>query len=63
MAIHIIRNPVPTPEEMAKFLGVSPERLAAVRRIMDEDDSPPVKGRSAKTAPRKAAAKKQTTRR
>lgn len=28
-------RPVPTPEEMAEILGVSAERLAAVRRIMN----------------------------
>lgn len=28
-------RPVPTPEEMAEILGVSAERLEAVRRIMD----------------------------
>lgn len=36
MRAHIIGNPVPTPEEMGKILGVSPERVAAVRQIMDE---------------------------
>ncbi len=29
-----ITNPVPTPEEMADFLGVSRERLIAIRSIM-----------------------------
>ncbi len=34
MLTYIIRNPVPTPEEMGKFLGLSPDHVAAVRRIM-----------------------------
>ena len=36
MSLHVIQNPVPTPEQMADILGVSRERLAAVRRIMSE---------------------------
>jgi len=28
-------RPVPTPEEMAEILGMSAERLAAIRRIMN----------------------------
>jgi hypothetical protein len=32
---HIIANPVPTPEELGKILRASPERVAAVRQIMD----------------------------
>ena len=34
VSAHVIGNPVPTPEEMAEILGLSPERVAAVRRIM-----------------------------
>jgi hypothetical protein len=34
MSPHIIRNPVPTPEQMAKILGISSERVTAVREIM-----------------------------
>jgi hypothetical protein len=34
MSAHIIGNPVPTPEEMGKILGLSSDRVAAVRRIM-----------------------------
>jgi hypothetical protein len=34
MSAHVIRNPVPTPEEMGEILGLSSERVAAVRRIM-----------------------------
>ena len=34
MSAHVIGNPVPTPEEMGEILGLSSERVAAVRRIM-----------------------------
>ena len=35
MAMHVIANPVPTPEEMARMLGLSSERVVAVRKIMN----------------------------
>jgi hypothetical protein len=31
----IIKNPIRSPEEMAEILGMSPERVEAIRRIMD----------------------------
>jgi hypothetical protein len=31
----VISNPVPTPEEMAEIIGMSPERVVEIRRIMD----------------------------
>ena len=34
MSAHKIGNPVPTPEQMGQILGLSSERVAAVRRIM-----------------------------
>jgi hypothetical protein len=34
MSAHVIGNPVPTPEEMGEILGLSSDRVAAVRRIM-----------------------------
>ena len=34
VSAHVIGNPVPTPEEMGEILGLSSERVAAVRRIM-----------------------------
>jgi len=34
MSAYVIGNPVPTPEEMGRILGLSPEHVAAVRRIM-----------------------------
>ena len=46
MSAHVIGNPVPTPEEMAQILGLSSERVAAVRRIM----SAPTKRKSSKGA-------------
>ncbi len=51
MSVYVIGNPVPTPEEMAEFLGVSPERVAAIRKIM----STPVRR---KTSSRSSAAVK-----
>jgi hypothetical protein len=45
----VISNPVPTPEEMAEILGMSPERVVELRRIMD---APPR---------RKTAQRKRTT--
>src|ERR1039457_3714404 len=34
MSAHVIANPVPSPEEMGQILGLSPERVAALRSIM-----------------------------
>lgn len=34
MIEHVIQNPVPTPEQMAELLGVSPARVEALRGIM-----------------------------
>jgi len=39
MNVHVIGNPVPTPEEMGRILGLSPERVEAVRRIMNTPSS------------------------
>jgi hypothetical protein len=39
MSAHVIGNPVPTPEEMGKILGLTPEHVAAVRRIMSTPSS------------------------
>jgi len=60
MAVHVIGNPVPTPEEMGEILGLSPDRVKAVRRIM----SKPVrahKSTSAAKTVRKPAAKKASS--
>jgi hypothetical protein len=51
----VISNPVPTPEEMAEILGMSPERVVELRRIMDTP-------RKRKTAQRKRATTGQAAR-
>jgi DNA-directed RNA polymerase sigma subunit (sigma70/sigma32) len=53
----IISNPVPTPEEMAEILGMSPERVKAIRAIMDAPVRAKNSAGSSKTRG-KAAAKK-----
>ncbi len=55
--MHIIRNPVPTPEEMGEILGLSPDRVKAVRRIMSTPVQAKRSASAAKTV-RKAAAKR-----
>ena len=55
--MHVIGNPVPTPEELGDSLGVSPDRVKAVRRIMSAPVRAP-KSASFSKAVRKAAAKK-----
>src|SRR5580658_2173106 len=57
MAVHVIGNPVPTPEEMAEILGLSPDRVKAIRQIMSTK-VPAKKSVSAAKTTRKAAAKK-----
>lgn len=42
MRTHIIGNPVPTPEQLGKILGVSSERVAAVRQMVSLRLSPAV---------------------
>lgn len=37
MSEHVIQNPVPTAEQMANLLGVSPARVATLRNIMRSD--------------------------
>lgn len=47
MSEHVIKNPVPTPEEMAILLDVPQERVEALRRILlpvDTVDSASVRG-------------------
>jgi hypothetical protein len=62
MRTHIIGNPVPTPEQLGKILGVSSERVAAVRQIMDGSAKDKVRGRS-KTTARKKSNRVRTSRR
>jgi hypothetical protein len=40
MSEHVIQNPVPTPEQMANLLGVSPARVATLRNIMRSESKP-----------------------
>jgi hypothetical protein len=58
MSAHIIGNPVPTPEEMGQILGLSSERVAAVRRIMSTTGKEKASGRSNT----RRMARKQSTR-
>jgi hypothetical protein len=65
MSAHIIGNPVPTPEEMGEILGLSSERVAAVRRIMsttavETGTRRPISAR--KTARKKKAATRRSVR-
>jgi hypothetical protein len=54
MRAHIISNPVPTPEEMGEILGVSSERVAAVRQIMDGSAKEKARERLKTTARKKS---------
>jgi hypothetical protein len=54
MRAHIIRNPVPTPEQLGKILGVSSERVAAVRQIMDGPAKEKASGKSRMTTRKKS---------
>jgi hypothetical protein len=60
MQTHIIGNPVPTPEQMGKILGVSSERVAAVRQIMDGSAKEKAPGRL-RTAARKKSTRARTS--
>jgi hypothetical protein len=60
MIPYIIDNPVPTPEEMAEILGVSPDRVAAVRRIMSTPNKRKASGNS--NVRSRAAARKKSSR-
>ncbi len=46
MSAHVIGNPVPTPEEMGEILGLSADRVQAVRRIMSTPNRQKASGRS-----------------
>jgi hypothetical protein len=59
MSAHIIGNPVPTPEEMGRILGLSSERVAAVRKIMGAPPKETLSGRSVSV--RRASARKKST--
>jgi hypothetical protein len=57
--VHVIGNPVPTPEELGEILGLSPDRVKAVRRIMNAPVQPKRSVSAAKMV-RKAAVKRIT---
>jgi hypothetical protein len=69
VSAHVIANPVPTPEEMGDILGLSSDRVASVRRIMETPIRQKASGRSGsafragarkkspRTSPRAAAKK------
>ena len=57
VGVHTIANPVPTPEEMGDILGLSSDRVNAVRKIMSTP-SAAKRSRSGGAILRKPAAKK-----
>ncbi len=57
MAVYTITNPVPTPEEMAEILGMSPERLQTLRKIMSTPVPYKKRSRSRGKTARRSAAK------
>jgi hypothetical protein len=57
VSAYTITNPVPTPEEMGEVLGISSDRVKAVRRIMTAP-AQPKRDRSGGGIARKTAAKK-----
>ena len=48
VSAYVITNPVPTPEEMGEILGLSPDRVKAVRAIMSRPGSAKTSGVSEK---------------
>jgi len=40
MSENTVRNAVPTPEQMGELLGISAERVSAIRSIMESPVSP-----------------------
>jgi len=61
MNAYVISNPVPSPEEMGRLLGLSPERVARVRSIMNAPSSRKTSKRSGSKYSA-VAAKKATSR-
>ena len=59
---YVITNPVPTPEEMGEILGLSPERVKAVRAIMSKP-APAKKSRVSVRLFQKPAARSRSRRR
>jgi hypothetical protein len=64
MIAHVIGNPVPTPEEMGEILGLSSDRVAAVRRIMstpNRQKTPTRSGVAFRAAARKKSSRTRTS--
>jgi hypothetical protein len=59
VSAYVITNPVPTPEEMGEILGLSPDRVKAVRAIMSRPGPAKTSGLSGKLF---AKATKKTSR-
>ena len=57
MSVYTITNRVPTPEEMGEILGLSSDRVKAIRRIMSAP-ARPKQARPGRSIARKAPAKK-----
>jgi hypothetical protein len=60
VSAHAIGNQVPTPEEMGEILGLSSDRVASVRRIMETPSRRKASGRSGTTF--RAGARKKSPR-
>jgi hypothetical protein len=62
MSEHVILNPVPTPEQMADLLGISQDRVAALRRIMRSasPSSPTRLAKSRRNVAKRSAAMKNS---
>jgi hypothetical protein len=61
MSEHVILNPVPTPEQMADLLGISHDRVEALRRIMGSaSPSSPARLAKSSVARKKAVATKKS---
>jgi hypothetical protein len=65
MSEHVILNPVPTPEQMADLLGVSHDRVEALRRVMrsasPSSSAPLAKSRKSVTQEKAIATKNSRT--
>jgi hypothetical protein len=57
VSAYTITNSVPTPEEMGEMLGLSSDRVKAIRRIMSAP-ARPKRARSGRSIARKVAARK-----
>ena len=63
VSAYVITNPVPTPEEMGEILGLSPDRVKAVRAIMSNPGPAKTTGMSAKRVKKSAKPARRSRRR